>query len=749
MGDDFSRKSKKSTPPGWQQINLNSVLINIATGTYKAATNTYFHFQTGYQRYIFVLDITIILKYMIKIPAHKYRFSFVLPIIIIAGILLLNACKKSEEETIAEVQITKMEDLKVDPSFTFSTSQQVGIEVRMLDNTDGPVGGMRIDINTDDPENGGRLMISGVTDDQGYYKSDYRIPAYMKSVAVVTRAIGFPGIQVMKVENGNVRCILGGKNEPSKLKDGGESLFKSTNSVYVPLGTYNSIGVPNYLEPVNDIIDAAMISDINATLPEYVNASVAHPSYFAETNEPNVVLTQACNVWVTFVHEGAGYKNVLGFYTYNTANPPATIGDIDTVRVIFPNVSFAGSGGGLYSGNRVHLGTFPPGTEIAWMIIADGFVNGTITNGKGRYYSDKHLNPEANASKKQHTIFCNDIGRGKFLLGFEDIKRDAGSDNDFNDAIFYVTADPVQSVVTGNIPLPNYTQTDSDGDGISNVFDDYPADPGKAFNNFFPSQNTNGTLAFEDLWPMQGDYDMNDIVIDYIFNQVTNGQNKVVSITASLTLRAMGAGYRNGFGIQLPIPQDMVSGVTGTQLTEDYITVSANGTEAGQSKATIIVFDNGYQVLQKPPADPFVGVNTSEGCIYVNPVTLNISIDLAGPVNLSVLGTPPYNPFVIADKTRGREIHLINKPPTDLADPALFGTGNDNSIPGNNRYYTTVNNLPWAFDIIDQFDYPYEKKPILNGYTKFVPWSISSGTTYYDWFLPNPGYRNDEYIFQQ
>jgi LruC domain-containing protein len=237
-------------------------------------------------------------------------------------------------------------------------------------------------------------------------------------------------------------------------------------------------------------------------------------------------------------------------------------------------------------------------------------------------------------------------------------------------------------------------------------------------------------------------------VIDYIFNQVTNGQNKVVSITAALTLRAMGAGYRNGFGIQLPISPSQVTSVTGPQLPENYITVSQNGTEAGQSKATIIVFDNGYEVLQKPPADPFVVVNTSQGCIYVSPVTITVTINLSGPVDLSILGTPPYNAFVIANKIRGKKIHLINKPPTDHANPALFGIGNDNSIPGNNRYYTTVNNLPWAFDIIDQFEYPYEKNPILQGYTKFAPWSLSSGTSYYDWFLPMPGYRNDEYIFQ-
>jgi len=517
-----------------------------------------------------------------------------------------------------------MDDLLVDPSFTFSTTQEVAIEIRMLDNTDGPVPGMRVDIYTDDPENGGRMMLSGVTDAQGYFLCNYRIPAYQGSVAVCTRAIGFPNMQIVNVSSGQVSCVLGGKTVPSSLKIGGEAILKSTNSLFVPLGTYNSLGVPNYLEPQNDNIDASMIDDINATLPEYVDNSVAHPAYFLSDDEPNLVLTQACNVWVTFVHEGAGYKNVLGFYKYNTGNPPTSTSQIDTIHVIFPNFSFAGSGGGLYSGNRVHIGVFPPGTEIAWVLIADGFVSGTITGGRGIYYSDKNLNPESNPLKKQHTIFCNDIGRGKFLLDFEDLNRGAGADNDFNDAVVYVTADPVTSVNTGNIPLPEYTQTDTDGDGISNVFDDYPVDPTKAFNNYYPSESNYGTLAFEDLWPNQGDYDMNDIVIDYLFNQVTNSQNKVVSISGSLSLRAMGAGYRNGFGIQLPVNSSQVTNVTGPQLTEDYITVSANGTESGQSKATIIVFDNGYEVLHKPEGDTHVGVNTSPGCIYVTPAGMNI-----------------------------------------------------------------------------------------------------------------------------
>ncbi len=673
------------------------------------------------------------------------RTLLVFLLFISISLLLLSSCKKKEDVP-SDPVITSMDDLKAPAGFTFSTSQGVGIEVRMLDNEDNPVPGMRVDVYTSDPEDGGRLMVAGITDGQGYYKVDYRIPAYQKSVVVGTRAIGFPNRTTVNVTAGQIRCTLGGKTTPSRYKSG-EAFFKSTNAVYKPMGTYNSLGVPNYLTPQNDAINAAMINDINSTLPEYLSAPTNRPDYFLAANQHNLTLSQACNVWVTFVHEGAGYKNVLGYYKYNANNPPATPNNIDTVHIIFPNVSFNNSGGGLNSGNRVYLGQFAPGTTLAWMLIADGFRNGTVTNGNWVVYSDNQLNPEAAANKKQHTIFLNDIGRGKFLLSFEDIRRDGSSDNDFNDAIFYVSADPIQSVNTSNIPMPNYTQTDSDGDGISNAFDDYPDDPAKAFNNFYPSENYNGTLSFEDLWPGKGDYDMNDVVVDYNFNQVTNGTNKVVSIAGALTLRAMGAGYRNGFGLQLPISPNQVTSATGMHMTENYITNSANGTEAGQSKATIIVFDNGYTVLEKPASDPFTGVNTSVGCTYVAPVTININVSLSAPVALSVLGTPPYNPFVIANKTRGREIHLVNKAPTDLADPAFFGTGDDSSIPGGSRYYTTSNNLPWAFDIIDQFDYPIEKRPILEGYTKFAPWTVSGGAVNYDWFVPNPGYRNSQYIF--
>jgi LruC domain-containing protein len=668
----------------------------------------------------------------------KLKIITLIQLILFSGMTFINtSCRKSTPMEVPPG--TSMKDIHVPPGFLYKTTRDVGISIRTLDNMDIPVPNIRVSVYNDYPDQGGNCIVSGATDVNGYYNVNYIFPVNLDSVVVATNAIGFVNAQKFSIRNGSLNCLLGGKNAVANLKDGGT--FKSTLTNFYPMGTYNSNGVPTYLTPANDPIDASMIQDINATLPEYINLTVGHPQYFTPNNVQNLIIEAASDVWVTFVHEGAGYRNVLGYFRYNTGSPPATPAAIDSIHVIFPNVSFAGSGGGLSAGNRVHLGVFPPGTTLGWVLIADGFRNNKITAGNWTVYSNKNLNPEANADKKQHVVLCNDIGRGKFLLSFEDQRRDGSTDNDFNDAVFYVTANPIQAIQTSNIPLPNYTQVDTDGDGVSNTFDDYPTDATKAFNNFYPAEGTRGTLAFEDLWPSKGDYDLNDMVIGYSFNQVTNGQNKVVQIGATIILEAMGAGYKNGFGIQFPFSSSLVGSVSGTDIRESYIVQNGNGTETGQSKATVIIFDNGYNLLPHPPGGG-TGVNTTPGTIYVEPDTLNILINLTAPISLSQVGLPPYNPFLIVKMDRGREIHLINKPPTDLANPALFGTNSDDSQVSSGRYYVTKEDLPWALDISDNYDYPAEKTEITEVYLKFIPWVEGNGQTYYDWFQPKPGYRN-------
>ncbi len=265
-------------------------------------------------------------------------------------------------------------------------------------------------------------------------------------------------------------------------------------------------------------------------------------------------------------------------------------------------------------------------------------------------------------------------------------------------------------------------------------------------NNLFPALGP-GTLAFEDLWPGKGDYDFNDLVIDYQFDISTNTSNMVYNIDATFTIRAIGASLENGFGFQLApaiLPEDIT--VSGYSLKENIITLAGNGTESGQSKATIIVFDNAYQEMTHPGGG--IGINTSESAQYVTPVTLVLNIAVKpNTYTYEQLDISNFNPFIFVNLDRTVEVHLPDYPPTDLANTDLFGTANDDSDVGTGKYYKTENNLPWAINIYESFEYPQEKQQIVWAYLKFAAWATSNGGSFEDWYKDLSGYRDDSKIY--
>lgn len=296
--------------------------------------------------------------------------------------------------------------------------------------------------------------------------------------------------------------------------------------------------------------------------------------------------------------------------------------------------------------------------------------------------------------------------------------------------------------------IGNSVPGDTDADGVPNLFDNYPADPTRAFDSYYPSRTAYGTVAFEDLWPSKGDYDMNDLVVDYRYQVVTNAQNKVTDIRPTYYVRAAGAGLKNGFGVQFDgILAGQVASVTGCSPLNSVISTASSGVENNQEKAVAVVFDNFHNVIH----------SASGGGEYYNTVqnqpkgygdTLKVQVHLAAPLPLAAVGAPPFNMFLIRDMDRGHEVHLADHIPTSLADPSLFGTSADQSIPSQGRYYKSAGNLPWALDIPSRFDYSVEKSPIIQGYLKFAEWSQSSGTLYPDWFTNRSGYRQPGNILQ-
>ncbi|MBU2555621.1 MAG: LruC domain-containing protein [Bacteroidetes bacterium] len=656
----------------------------------------------------------------------------------------LAACKTTKDDPNTDPK--GIEDLVISDNFNWSTASPATFRVQAYDNINQPVSGARINVFTADPLDGGQLIVSGVTNTSGVYLVEYEVPAYYDSLFVNTDFIGLPSPGMVALNQNGFDLILGGVQTRTAVK----STFstKDLNTDFAYLGGYNSAGVPDYLEPVNDVITQSLLDDINNTLPERETLMESHPEYLLPEWDYNLNLLEDCDVWITFVHEGAGYKNVLGFYTYPTGNTPQSPEDIEEITVIYPNVSYQGSGGGLYSGNKVYIGQFSAGNTVSFALMSDGWRNGEVTDGRGIFYSNPNLNPESDPNLKQHTVLLNDNGRNLLLLGFEDINRSSsGCDHDFNDAIFYVTANPIEAIDQSQFPNIDYTGEDTDGDGVPNNVDNYPDDPNKAFDNYFFNKGSYGTLAFEDLWPDKGDYDFNDAVIDYNFNQITNADNHMVAIEAEFILRAHGAFYHNGFGFEMPFDKNLVASVTGDLfVTGNIVTLDDKNLESGQTLPVVIVWEDAYDVL--PQEGGGIGVNTNPEYPYVSPDTLNITISLNSPVALSSSGIPPYNPFIFVNGQRDLEVHLVDKAPTGLANLALFGTGADDSDFETGRYYRTQSNLPWAINIIESFDYPVEKVDITSAYLKFGEWAESNGVLFPDWYKDEPGYRNEENIYQ-
>ncbi len=293
---------------------------------------------------------------------------------------------------------------------------------------------------------------------------------------------------------------------------------------------------------------------------------------------------------------------------------------------------------------------------------------------------------------------------------------------------------------TGNGSAP--VILDGDNDNVPDATDLYPNDPDRAGEIYYPSANTFGTIAFEDLWPAMGDYDFNDLVLDYRIHWVTDANNDAKDVVIEYKVRAIGAGLRNGFAMEINVAPSVVQSVTRTTALANFISLNANGTESGQNKAVVVFFTNANDELPNT-GGPFV--NTIPNGPYSTPRLSQVSVTFTSAQSLATIMN--MNPFMIVNQDRGREIHLSGYAPTTLANVNLFGTSSDDSDPSTNRYYVNENNLPWALHLPVSFDYPSEKKDVVQAYMQFSGWAISGGISNADWYMNSSGYRDASKIY--
>lgn len=580
-------------------------------------------------------------------------------------------------------------------------------------------------------------ILKGITEDSGKYSGIVNIKKSVGQLYIYSPTIGV--VQLLKTVLANNQFTVDADNSSNfiSVSSNVKSSDFSNQNVIIPgystLGTWNSSGVPSYLMSPSASFSSSFIDDINASLPEDSRVPVVNPDFVSNGVNAALHIIANAKVELVFIHEGAGYRNVVGYFHYPTNNPPTNVSQVNKI-IAFPNASYSGSGGGLRSGNRVQLkywngatfsDIFPAGTSIGWFICANGYDSffRSIDPYAPLYYSFEQFNPESSQSLKPHNVLLYDPERQLVVMGFEDLIRSGESDDDFNDAILYVAATPETAIQYTDLPFLIKTD-DKDKDGIPDERDEFPNDSQLSYSTHYPALGKYHTIAFEDLWPSRGDYDMNDVVLSYNSTHFLSSKNQIVKITDRIKPLWSGGVLNVGFGYQMGISSSVVSSVTKSSTYSDnnfqYI-LSPNGTEKNQSKATIMVFDNIIDLH----------LSTNERPEYT------IQTLFTTPQNLEQVKTPPYNPFIVVNVngSRGREVHMPNYKPTDLADVRQLGTANDRSAPLLNRYYVSDNEMPFAILIPGNFDYPEESVSITTYYPRFLEWAKSLGVKYPDWYL--------------
>ena len=617
--------------------------------------------------------------------------NYYILLIAVIGLLFTSACNKGNEEP----EPTKIiEQLVIPDGFTFETTMEKEITILMPTSVDYTFLRSRVNIFSDIPSNGGVLLGSGSVAEDGKSTIQLKIPTYLQQLYVETLA-GNALISITQKQNQKEGGIIIDFDEPVSFDE--PAIIEGLKRSDISDNNIQGLNLKQTNSIVNLIQNGNFSTNSFGTMSDWPSPmSVDGKWYITSTLGVNFARqhTQASEKMLRITPSASRYGGVAQLVA---ANP----GDLITLT---SDIRSNGNTG-----------------NIAWLFLIP---RNSLGQSIG-YYSIQTNNTSNSWMTK--TIAAS-MPAGTVSVQVLLWSHIYGGAIDYDNVI-----------VTGPV-------TDSDGDGVDNELDEYPDDATRAFNVYYPDATGFGSLAFEDLWPGKGDYDFNDLVLDYRLKQVLNANNKLVEFYLDYSVRAIGAELVNGFGIEIPGTTSLsISSVSGTLLTENYITLNSNGTEAGQDKAVIILFDNAFNMMSAPSGG--FGVNVSMDATWVEPTMNQLHVAFAQPVLLQSTGFAPFNPFLIVNKDRGVEVHLAGKTPTALADLSLLGTWFDNSDPANGKYYQSESNLPWAIDVPVKFDYAIEKTEIVSAHLKFGAWAESGGVVFADWYKNLNGYREASLIY--
>lgn len=266
------------------------------------------------------------------------------------------------------------------------------------------------------------------------------------------------------------------------------------------------------------------------------------------------------------------------------------------------------------------------------------------------------------------------------------------------------------------------------------------------------SPDNSYTFLMEDNWPVYGDYDMNDLVMDIKLSYKLEDNDYVSELGIIATLRAVGATKNIGAAIQL----DKVKRTDIQQVEDDNsyqreldgnIFVCSNGTENNQEYAVIPFFDNAHKALDLTTERKTINTRLEKD-YEADEKTFKVLIKFNKNIQTEDINVNNLNFFIVTDgkKQARKEVHLKGFEPTQRASRKLLGSNCDDY---NVAPYLSKDNLIWGLMVPSnkntQFQYPAEYQNIKKAYPMFETWVTSQGNENKDWYKIENGRK--EYIY--
>jgi LruC domain-containing protein len=693
-------------------------------------------------------------------------------------------------------------DLNIDPGFKFEMTKDIPVVLSI--NSDNPKEPQqKFYIYNGDPEQGGKLLSSGMTTPYLVFQETIKVPSYLDELWVVRKDV-YGGVDTRSFD------ITSGTLHYSYQLNSKSVKFTKTLDLHpdpgcgnecTPIsGVYNNLVIEDdYCVPAGQALTVINLKFEGGTLvvcgmanlttvsvqgakggkliisssgnANITNLQTSHLDYFVNygvTNlMSNVVIAPGCK----FENENVLRLGTGGFtnksdHFYNVGviqgsggGPSVNEGKIFNDHIMMIAGNFVNNSGAEII-NNCHISISSLFTQDGYLennayvaIGVDAHLNGGSTNvfgpqalmkvGVALFIDGPVQGPSVSSAKIDILGVCTVNGSGSVTANMDlcavgGIVNNGQIDNSVTFCDCYI---PTNECNPGSGDPGDGGGDDSDKDGCPDNVDEYPNDPERCSNDYYPSEDEFATLAFEDLWNATGDYDFNDLVVEFNYKTVKNAQNKVVEIFAKFHVAALGADLNNGFGLEFSTPTNTIDTVTGNVILGNAVTIGPNGAEEGPlNKAVVIIYDalNDYAGTSM--------VNTVPGGNAKDFDTIDVYIKFNHSV--ADMDPAPFNPFMFIDQERGKETHLIDFPPTEMVNPIYFGENADDSDPATGRYYVTETNLPWVIEIPQIFDWPKEQADILTAYHKFQEWAESSGQLYPDWYKDLPGYREPANIYK-